>query len=225
MALRLIIYIEQAAKSHSHKIIFIMKKFLLLLSVIILASCGSSKVVTEDVSWRTKPKDSLHGASIELTLSEQMALERPETRASGEGLSSRLAQAKIYAEGQARGALARAISSIIKTASEESGLGWEKYAGSGSEGNSVNDEGTKSQNMTQQIANELVQNAVVIHQDNFVQPDRRYKVFVCLEYRGDAKSIVNKIKQQIPDEDRMKMEYEFQKFEKKINEELSKHGK
>ncbi len=225
MALRLIIYIEQAAKSHSHKIIFIMKKFLLLLSVIILASCGSSKVVTEDVSSRTKPKDSLHGAAIELTLSEQMALERPETRASGEGLSSRLAQAKIYAEGQARGALARAISSIIKTASEESGLGWEKYAGNGSEGNSVNDEGTKSQNQTQQIANELVQNAVVIHQDNFVQPDRRYKVFVCLEYRGDAKSIVNKIKQQIPDEDRMKMEYEFQKFEKKINEELSKHGK
>ena len=225
MALRLIIYIEQAAKSHSHKIIFIMKKFLLLLSVIILASCGSSKVVTEDVSSRTKPKDSLHGAAIELTLSEQMALERPETRASGEGLSSRLAQAKIYAEGQARGALARAISSIIKTASEESGLGWEKYAGNGSEGNSVNDEGTKSQNMTQQIANELVQNAVVIHQDNFVQPDRRYKVFVCLEYRGDAKSIVNKIKQQIPDEDRIKMEYEFQKFEKKINEELSKHGK
>jgi hypothetical protein len=225
MALRLIIYIEQAAKSHSHKIIFIMKKFLLLLSVIILASCGSSKVVTEDVSGRTKPNDSLHGAGIELTLSEQMALERPETRASGEGLSSRLAQAKIYAEGQARGALARAISSIIKTASEECGLGWEKYAGNGSEGNSVNDEGTKSENKTQQIANELVQNAVVIHQDNFVQPDRRYKVFVCLEYRGDAKSIVNKIKQQIPDEDRMKMEYEFQQFEKKVNEELSKHGK
>ena len=37
--------------------------------------------------------------------------------------------------------------------------------------------------------------------------------------------IVNKIKQQIPDEDRMKMEYEFQQFEKKINEELSKYGK
>ena len=202
-----------------------MKKILLLLSVVILAACGSSKQVTTDVSKRATPNASLHGASIELTLSEQMALERPETRASGEGVASRLAQAKIYAEGQARGALARAIASIIKTSSEEAGLGWEKYAGNGNEGSSANDEGTKAQNITMQIADEVVRNAVVIHQDNFVQPDRRYKVFVCLEYRGDAKSIVNKIKQQIPDEDRMKMEYEFQQFEKKINEELSKHGK
>ena len=169
--------------------------------------------------------NSLHGMAIELTLSEQMALERPETRASGEGVAARLAQAKIYAEGQARGALARAIASMIKTASEESGLGWEKYASDGDEGSSVSDEGTKSENSTQQIAEEVVQNAVVIQQDNFRQPDRRYKVFVCIEYRGDAKSIVNKIKQQIPDEDRMKMEYEFQQFEKKVNEELSKHGK
>jgi hypothetical protein len=121
--------------------------------------------------------------------------------------------------------LARAISSIIKTASLEAGLGWEKYASDGDEGSSVSDEGTKSENKTQQIAEEVVQNAVVIQQDNFRQPDRRYKVFVCVEYRGDAKSIVNKIKQQIPDEDRMKMEYEFQQFEKKVNEELSKHGK
>ena len=169
--------------------------------------------------------NSLHGAAIELTLSEQMALERPETRASGEGVAARLAQAKIYAEGQARGALARAIASMIKTASEECGLGWEKYASNGDEGSSVSDEGTKSENSTQQIAEEVVQNAVVIQQDNFRQPDRRYKVFVCVEYRGDAKSIVNKIKQQIPDEDRMKMEYEFQQFEKKVNEELSKYGK
>lgn len=206
-----------------------MKKILLLLSVVILAACGSSKQVTTDVSKRATPNASLHGASIELTLSEQMALERPETRASGEGVASRLAQAKIYAEGQARGALARAIASIIKTSSEEAGLGWEKYAGNGNEGSSANDEGTKAQNITMQIADEVVRNAVVIHQDNFVQPDRRYKVFVCLEYRGDssdmAKEIVNKVKQQVPDEERIKMEYEFQKFEKKINEELSKHGK
>ena len=169
--------------------------------------------------------NSLHGMAIELTLSEQMALERPETRASGEGVAARLAQAKIYAEGQARGALARAIASMIKTASLEAGLGWEKYASDGDEGSSVSDEGTKSENSTQQIAEEVVQNAVVIQQDNFRQPDRRYKVFVCIEYRGDATSIVNKIKQQIPDEDRMKMEYEFQQFEKKVNEELSKYGK
>lgn len=206
-----------------------MKKILLLLSVVILAACGSSKQTTTDVSKRATPNPSLHGASIELTLSEQMALERPETRGSGEGVASRLAQAKIYAEGQARGALARAIASIIKTSSDEAGLGWEKYAGNGNEGSSASDDGTKSQNMVMQIASEVVRNAVVIHQDNFMQPDRRYKVFVCVEYRGDssemAKDIVNKVKQQVPDEERIKMEYEFQKFEKKINEELSKHGK
>ncbi len=40
-----------------------------------------------------------------------------------------------------------------------------------------------------------------------------------------ANKIVDKIRQQIPDEERIKMEYQFQQFEKKIQEELAKQSK
>ena len=52
----------------------------------------------------------------------------------------------------------------------------------------------------------------------------QYHVFVCLEYQGDiaakAADITDRIKQQVSDEDRQKMEEEFQEFEQKVQREL-----
>lgn len=62
-----------------------------------------------------------------------------------------------------------------------------------------------------------------------MQPNRQYHVFVCVEYQGDmsnmTNNIVKKVKQKVPDEDRLKMEYQFNKFEEKIKEELEKKNK
>ena len=62
-----------------------------------------------------------------------------------------------------------------------------------------------------------------------MQPNRQYHVFVCVEYQGDASSMSNKIvdrvKQLVPDEDRIKMEYQFQKFAEEIEKELAKRSK
>ena len=92
------------------------------------------------------------------------------------------------------------------------------------QGNSAYDEGGKSTSTTLAIAQEVVDNAVIVKFDQFMQPNRQYHVFVCLEYQGGVSSmkqaLVNKVKQQVPDEDRIKMEYQFQQFEEKIEKEL-----
>lgn len=136
---------------------------------------------------------------------------------------------KSYAEGQARAALARAVSAIIKTATSESDLSWEKYSGTIAEGQSVTDEGSKGDGKILQIAEEVIGNTVVIKTNQYMQPNRQYHVFVCVEYQGDASSMSNKIvdrvKQLVPDEDRIKMEYQFQKFAEEIEKELAKRSK
>ena len=59
-----------------------------------------------------------------------------------------------------------------------------------------------------------------------MQADGSYQVFVCLEYKDGlskmADDIVEKVRQQIPDDDRIKMQYEFQKFRERIEAELKK---
>lgn len=202
-----------------------------LLGFIIIAfsSCGGSKQVTTPSGSSVGTKPSPWGTEIELNECQLLAEESPATRAYGEATNHRLSFAKAYAEGQARAALARAIGTIIKTATNESDLSWEKYAGTNSEGQAVTDEGSKGDGMVLQISEEVVSNAVVIKTNQYMQPNRQYHVFVCVEYQGDASSmansIVDKIEQQVPDEERMKMEYQFQKFKEEIEKELAKRNK
>jgi hypothetical protein len=195
-----------------------MKKFGLFLMMVVtlcvMSSCGSSK--------KTQSASSVYGTKIESSECQKLAEQHPERRAWGEAVNFRLSFAKTLAEGQARAEMARVLNSAIKTASEESGLDYSKGASNGEQGSYVNDEGSKANLNTSQIAEELVSNAVVIKTEQYQQSDKQYHVFVCLEYQDGVSKIVNKVKQQVSDEDRLKMDYQFQKFEEKVNEELER---
>lgn len=186
-----------------------------VLAAVVVASCGTSKNVSKQ-----------YGKKVQLTQSQEMANESPSTRAWGEGTSYSLSEATAYAEGQARAKMARALSSAITTATEESNLGWEQYASNGAKGAIAIDESGKRTSSTMQIAQESISGAVTIHTDQFVQDNGQYRVFVCLEYRGDvgakASDITNKVRQQVPDEQRAKMEEQFQQFEEKVQKELER---
>ena len=56
--------------------------------------------------------------------------------------------------------------------------------------------------------------------------DGSYQVFVCLEYQAGvaqlAKDLAKKVEQQVSDEERMKMNFEFEKFRQRVEEELKK---
>ncbi|MBO5187264.1 MAG: hypothetical protein J6B91_09515 [Prevotella sp.] len=202
---------------------------LCVVTTAMFCACGSSQKTVTPGGTTKGTQQSSWGTKKEESDSQKEAEKSPATRSWGEAVNHRLSFAKSYAEGQARAALARAISGIIKTATQESDLQWNKYAGSETEGSSVTDEGSKADGLYLQIAEEIVSNTVVIKTDTYMQPNRQYHVFVCVEYQGDmsnmTNNIVKKVKQKVPDEDRLKMEYQFNKFEEKIKEELEKKNK
>ena len=96
------------------------------------------------------------------------------------------------------------------------------------EGAGVRDEGSNSNEMTLQVAEETIKNTVIIKTSQYLQADGSYQVFVCLEYKDGvsklADDIVDNVKQRIPDEERIKMQYEFQKFRDRVEEELKKRN-
>ena len=191
----------------------------------LLTSCGSSKTAAPGGTEKGT-KNTVWGLDIQLNECQVLAEKKPVTRAFGEGLSTRLSYAKTYAEGQARAALARTIAPIIKSAAEDSGLDFTKASSSDMDGASVTDEGSKRNNITLQIADAVVANSVVIKVNQYLQPNRQYHVFVCVEYMGGtsdmAKKIARGVTQRISDEDRMKMNYDMSKFEEKVEKELKK---
>ena len=194
---------------------------------LLLCGCGSSKQVPYTPGGTTKgttpSADGLQLADNECMLLQEQS---PTTRSWGNAKNFDLSTAVALAEGDARGKMARAIASAIKTATKSSNFSISQYAGNSIEGQEITDAGMKQNALVNQVAEEVVENAVVIKTSRFILPNRQYNIYVCLEFQGGttgmSRKVVDKVKRQISDEDRMKMEYEFQKFEKSVDEELAK---
>jgi hypothetical protein len=134
--------------------------------------------------------------------------------------------ARNIAETQARGQFARAIAAKIKTATGEEAYGYNIYSGDSQSGNSVQDQGQKSNDMALSVAEGVVANTVVIKTAKFKLPNQQFEYWVCLEYQKSvaemATEIARKVEQRIPDDQKLKMNFEFEQFRKKVEGELEK---
>ena len=191
-----------------------LKVFMCIAAVSLLCSCGGTKEVVAD---KVKVQND---ECIEL------AQQKPEVRAWGEATNFSVSSAANYAELQARAKFARAISAKIKTAQEQSSSTYGKASTNMAEGAAVMDEASKLNEMNLSVAENVIKNAVVIKTSQYMMRDGSYQVYVCLEYRdGVAKladEITKGVEQRVSDDDRMKMEYDFQKFRERVEEELRK---
>ncbi len=187
----------------------------LALFTLLLSSCsGSKQVATQPQSqWNVAP---------EMKLADNECIElqhqKPDVRAYGEGVSTRESRAMAFAEAQARAQFARSIENAVKTAQSEDGVRYENNTGADNAG--------MSNDMTIAIAEGVVKNMVIIKTERFMRPDGSYHVYVCLEYKGDRGTLANEItqraKQQVSDDERLKMQYDFNKFRERVEEELAK---
>ena len=171
-------------------------------------------------------QEDVYGKEMKLTEAESYALKKPGTRAAGKGVSSREAAAMQAARAQARAAFAEAISSAVKSAIKISGYDISQYAGDEEEGHEANDGAEKTNTMIKSVAKQVIEGAPVVKTNKyFDKKTRRYTIFVCLEYNGDvaklAKEVAKQVSQKISDEQRLKMDFELEKFEKEIEKELN----
>lgn len=183
-------------------------------AVVMLTGCGGSKQVVSSNSQQgmvSKVED-------ELTECEEYQLQKPDIRVVGEAVSRRDARATALAEAQARAQFRRTIETVVTTAQGEDGVRRGGVNG--------NDEGEISNDMVTSIAAGVVKNMVIVKKNRFLRADGSYQVYVCLEYRGDRKALADDItqnaKQQVSDDERLKNQYDFEQFRKRIEEELAK---
>lgn len=185
-----------------------------------LSACGGSKQVVATKS------NVVQETVVDLDKCEKYALQKPEVRAVGEAYDFRISNAKTYAEGQARAEMRRKIESAIKSASGEDGAGYGKHASSGNDGASVRDEGDKKNIFVEQIAEGIVSNTAVVEMSKYLRNDGSYHVYVCIEYLDGvtkmAENIAKQVEQKVSDDERMKMNFEFNKFREHIENEMKK---
>ena len=194
---------------------------ILSLSIVFIASCGSSKSAQSE-ALGFDPM----GTKLKKSEAQMFAEQSPETRAWGNAQHFKSNTANNLAELQARGKFARAIEAAILSASKSSGLAIEKYAGNNDTGASVSDQGTKDNDFIEGVAQAVVKNAIPVKSDEYMLPNRQYNVYVCLEYRGAkeevVEEIIEKIENKIPHDQRKDLEAEFEKFENELKENLAK---
>ena len=202
-----------------------MKKYIIMSTVAVmvwgLVSCGSSQKVPQASKAE---QENPYGAQVFQTKSEQMAAEAPGKRAYGKGVSFSESTARQMAEMDARGQLSRALDAAIVSASKSVGFDITQYAGGDGEGMTNTDGGQQQNTLTKSISSNIISGATVINTDKFYGKDRKYTVFVCLEYNGSvadiAKKAAEQVKQRISDSDRAKIQQENEKFQKEIEKDL-----
>lgn len=191
----------------------------------ILRLCFCLFVLMAGTVQTVNAQEDVYGKEMKLTEAESYALKKPGTRAAGKGVSSRESVAVQVARAQARAAFAEAISSAVNSALKISGFDVSQYAGDDEEGYEVSDGAEKTNTMIKSVSKQVIENTQVVKTNKFYnKKTRKYTVFVCLEYNGDiaklSKEIANKVSQKISDEQRMKIDFELENFEKEIEKEL-----
>lgn len=171
-------------------------------------------------------QEDVYGKEMKLTEAESYALKKPGTRAAGKGVSSRETVAIAAARAQARATFAEAISSAVTSATKTLNYDINQYAGDEEEGHEANDGGERTNRMVKSVAKQIIEGSPVVKTNKYYnKKTRRYTVFVCLEYNGDvaklAKEIAKQVNQKISDEQRLKIDFELEKFEKEIEKELN----
>jgi hypothetical protein len=191
--------------------------FVALVASGMMTACGSKKVSLESTTGQR---------AIEQDVCERIQEDKPLTRAVGIGEHFKEATARNVAEVQARAQFARAIAAKIKTSTAQDAGGYSQYSGDRTSGNSVDDQMAKINDFAQSIADEIVAGMVVIKTSKYILPNQQYKVYVCLEYQKGvaemATAITKQVAQRISDDQKLRMNFEFEQYRKRIEEELAK---
>ena len=208
------------------KSITTMKKVLIsLLSTAMLGfvSCGT----TRNAIQATKSEmESPYGKSVELTVCERMAEEKPGLRASGKGVSYNESSARQIAELEARAQMSRALETAIINAAKSANVDITQFAGGDRDGMSATDAGGKQNMLTEIISSNIIGGANVIKTEKFYDSNRKYTIFVCLEYNGTLQEMAHRtyeqVRQRVSDEDRAKIDKENEKFEEEVKQFMMK---
>ncbi len=177
--------------------------FLLGLALLGLASCGSKAPAAygaDDIEIN------IPCSGIEYSSSEDYF------RSNAMGISNSLEIANQKAMASARQRLAASIETTVKSITDNYTSSYE------------NDQQEEARGRFQSISREVVSQKLtgvrVICQKVTQSPDGRYKSYVAIELAGDE--IANEMKNRISADEKLRTDYEYEKFKAVFDEEMSK---
>ena len=172
-----------------------------LLTIAVMTSCGSSKPVTQTVQQPTVQQD------VEINV----PCSGPEFQTNKEYFR---AIAKKKAMTEARAEIATAINAKVKSVTDS-------YVSSYQQGE--NDESkSRYQSLTRTVVEQELSGTRVICEKTMKTPDGKYKVYVSLELAGEE--IMNAMANRIKNDDKLRIDFEYEKFKKVFEEEMSKNA-
>lgn len=171
---------------------------------LVLASCGSSKQAVAQV-----PQD----VAIEVPCSGPEFMTNKEYfRASAMGLSTDMSIAKKKALSSARTEIATAISSKVDVVAED-------YVSSYQQGEK-DESKRRMQEMSRTVAKQQLSGTRIICEKTMKSPDGNYKVYISMELAG--KEIMDAMANRMKNDDKLKIDFEYEKFKKVFEAEMSK---
>lgn len=196
-----------------------------MVAMLMLTPCMSH--ANNSVSYSYQDEDD-RGKEVKKTEAEKYAEKKPVKRQAGKGVSFKETSARQLARLDARASFAETLSAAITSAAKNVYGELSSFAGDDESGQGVTEGGEKQGTLSKSIANEVIKNTVEVKKNTFYnKKTRRYTVYVCLEYNGEAqdmaKEAVKQVRQRIPVKDRKRIEENLEKFEFEVEKELEKN--
>lgn len=168
------------------------------------SACGSSKTTSQGDVEVEMP---CHGTDF-MTNKDYF-------RASAVGLASDMTMAKKKAMSEVRGSLAAAIGVTVKQAASD-------YAKAYQVAEEVADN-RRFEDMTVTSVDQSLTGLRSICEKMMKTKDGKYRFYVCVEL--SAENVSNSIADGIKKDDKLRMDFDYEKFKKTFDEEMSKQGK
>lgn len=183
------------------------------LASIVFVSCKSSKSLVSNDE-----------VAIKVDQCIELQEKAPERRAWGEGTDYTMTDATDAAQASARARFAFMLESAVEAGTSRSSQKFSKASSDGENGGLVSDRTGLDKNLYSVVTQQIVKNTVIIKTSPYKQKDGQYHVYVCIEYRGSvgemAESITSKVDEQLSDEEKLKIQFDYQQFKKEIEEQL-----
>ena len=180
------------------------KKVLFLAMIVVAASCGTKKAASEAFKGDEEVFIPCSGS--------EFRTDKKTFRATGMGYSTDMNIARSKALQNARGELASSINITVKRVIDNYASSYQM--GEDEEGKS------KFEDMTRSVVNQELQGSVIICEKIMKTKDKKYRAYVCLAL--DGPELVEKVNNSVSKEDKLRIDYEFEKFKEVFEEEMSK---
>ena len=155
---------------------------------------------------------------------------KPTLRQWGEGTAFSLSDATAYAELDARAKFTRALETTVTSAQDNFNQQHSKASSDGRNGSGLHtDEVNERHNLSSSVASNVIKNTTVVKSSRYQKTDGQYHVYVTIEYKGEisdlAADLAKNVGQQLSDEEKMRIDYDYEKYKKQVMEELQRMGK